>query len=70
MQHIILLVICGKQEHGVDKIYKLEPGKSLSTCDKYASSIVSLFKNHNRNRICFVIEIQNLDNKSKRSGLF
>ena len=68
MQNIILLVIYDKQEHGVDKIYKLEPGKSLSTCDKYAVFIVSLFKNHNR--ICFVMEIQNLDNKSKRSCLF
>ena len=23
------------KEHGVDKIYKLEPGKPLSDCDKY-----------------------------------
>ena len=31
-----------KQEHGVDKIYKLEPGKSLSDCEKYAIPTLNL----------------------------
>jgi len=27
--------VIAQQEHGVDKIYKLEPGKPLSDCDRY-----------------------------------
>jgi len=33
----VLFVV--KQEHGVDKIYKLEPGKPLSDCEKYANTL-------------------------------
>jgi len=40
----ILLVCDGKQEHGVDKIYKLEPGKSLSDCEKYGICAVIISK--------------------------
>ena len=40
-----MMVTFVKQEHGVDKIYKLEPGKSLSECEKYVISTLNMLAN-------------------------